>query len=244
MVFGLFSKDKTKALQKTIERATNKLSQQPDRWSALEKLKEDGSEDALYGLCKRWSITAMKGVEDEQEKTWVVDVLVGVGGAALPALKRYLASATEIAFALKVLEGIGDPARALEVVDATLAVEKPGYTRHPERRIDLIRWLSEWKALTSDQVVPRLVPYAGDFDENVRYAVVDGLAHHDVALTASPLLEALLRAEEESGRIKRRIGEILAEHKVALGDREAAVKGILVGTLANFSIKGGVLQAR
>ena len=51
MVFGLFSKEKS--LQRTIERATNKLSQQADRWAALEKLREDGSDDALVGLCKR-----------------------------------------------------------------------------------------------------------------------------------------------------------------------------------------------
>ena len=33
MVFGLFSKDK--ALQRVVEKATNKLAQQPDRWGAL-----------------------------------------------------------------------------------------------------------------------------------------------------------------------------------------------------------------
>jgi len=74
MVFGLFSK-KT-GLQRTIEKATNKLAQQQDRWPALERLRDDGSEEALLGLCKRFGITSLKGVEDEQEKTWVVDTLV------------------------------------------------------------------------------------------------------------------------------------------------------------------------
>ena len=82
MVFGLFSKDR--ALQRTIDKAINKLAQQPDRWGALEKLREDGSDEALYGLCKRFGITSMKGVEDEQEKNWVVDVLIEKGPLALP----------------------------------------------------------------------------------------------------------------------------------------------------------------
>ena len=77
MVFGLFSKERT--LQKTIEKATNKLSQQPDRWGALERLRDDASEEALFGLCKRFGVTSMKGVEDEQEKHWVLDVLVEKG---------------------------------------------------------------------------------------------------------------------------------------------------------------------
>ena len=102
MVFGLFSKEKS--LQKTIERALNKLAQQPDRWAALEKLREDGSDEALYGLCKRFAVTSMKGVEDEQEKSWVVDVLVEKGPAVLPPLARYMKSSEQLAFALKVLE--------------------------------------------------------------------------------------------------------------------------------------------
>ena len=64
-----------------------------DRWGALEKLKEDGSEEALLGLCKRFGITSTKGVEDEQEKNWVVDTLVGSGAPALPPLIRYMARA-------------------------------------------------------------------------------------------------------------------------------------------------------
>src|SRR5438874_7698748 len=104
MVFGLFSKER--ALQKTIEKATNKLAQQPDRWGALEKLNEDSSDEALYGLCKRWAITSLKGVEDEQEKNWVVDVLVSKGGAALAPLVRYMKNAEQLSFPLRVLERI------------------------------------------------------------------------------------------------------------------------------------------
>ena len=47
MVFGLFSKEKS--LQRTIERATNKLAQQADRWGALEKLREDGTDEVMRG---------------------------------------------------------------------------------------------------------------------------------------------------------------------------------------------------
>src|SRR5215475_7239719 len=99
MVFGLFSKEKS--LQRTIDKATNKLAQQVDRWGALEKLKEDGGEEALYGLCKRFAITSLKGVEDEQEKHWVVDTLVGMGSAALAPLVRYMKTAEQLAFPLK-----------------------------------------------------------------------------------------------------------------------------------------------
>ena len=66
MVFGLFSKDR--ALQRAIKKAHNKIAQSADRWAALEKLREEGSEEALYALFRRFSFAATKLSEDEVEK--------------------------------------------------------------------------------------------------------------------------------------------------------------------------------
>jgi HEAT repeat protein len=242
MVFGLFSKEKS--LQRTIDRATNKLAQQADRWGAMERLKEDGSPEALYGLCKRFGITSSRGVEDEQEKNWAVTALVEAGEAALDPLRRYLASAQQLSFALKVLEQIVPKPKALEVIDELLAKETPGYTRDPERRTDLIRWMGEWSALTDDELIPRLVPYLADFDENVRFATIDSLANRDPARIGEPLIKAMLRPEEESGRIKRRIADVLVDKKIPLADHATAVGGALTGTIAQFAVKNGVLVER
>lgn len=242
-MFGLFSKEK--ALQKTIDKATNKLSQQVDRWGALEKLKEDGTEEALLGLCKRFGITSMKGVEDEQEKNWVVDTLVGFGARALAPVIRYMKSAEQLAFPLKVLERIADRAKVLEVADELFKSEPPGYVRMPERRIDLIRWLSEWKPLTDTELVARLAPYVEDFDENSRFTAIDGLGGRDPEKIGPPLIAALIRPEEESGRIRRTIVEVLAKGKVPLGDKAAEVEKVMTGPIAqDFRIADGVLVKR
>ena len=243
MVFGLFSKEK--ALQRTIEKATNKLAQQPDRWGALEKLKEEGSSDALVGLCKRFSITSMKGVEDEAEKAWVVETLVAKGEAALDPVVRYMKTAEQLAFPLRVLERIAPRDKVLQVADELFASEPPGYVRMPERRIDLLRWFAEWKPVTDDELVSRFTPYVTDFDENVRFAAIDGMASRDPAKIAGPLLAALVRPEEESGRIKRAIAEVLERTKIPLGDQAAAVAGVMTGPLADtFKIEGGVIKKR
>jgi hypothetical protein len=243
MVFGLFSKEK--ALQRTIEKATNKLAQQADRWAALEKLKDDSSEDALVGMCRRFAITSLKGVEDEAEKVWVVDTLVTKGPPALPALVRYMKNAEQLAFPLKVLERIASRDKVLEVVDQLLASEQPGYVRMPERRIDLLRWFAEWKPATDDELISRFTPYVTDFDENVRFAAIDGMAARDPAKIAPPLIAALVRPEEESGRIKRAIAEVLEKTKAPLGDRADAVAAALTGPLADaFKVEGGVVKKR
>ena len=241
MVFGLFSKEK--GLQKLIGKATNKLAQQADRWAALEKLREDGSEDALFGLCKRFAITSGNQVEDQQEKTWVVDALVAKGLAALPPLRRFLKSAPQLSYALQVLQQIATKEQALEVVDEILADEPPGYVRDPERKLDVIRWMTEWKA-GHPEVYTRLLPYVTDFDQNVRVAAVDGIADADIALTGKTLLDAFLRPEEESGRFRRRVAEVLAAKKLDLGDKASAVTQHLVGPVAGFSVDKGVLVQR
>jgi hypothetical protein len=243
MVFGLFG-NKEKALQKTIERATNKLAQQPDRMSALEKLKEEGTEGALVGLCKRWAITSNKATEDEQEKHWVVDALVANGTASLPAVVKYMKSADGLSFPLRVVERVANHDKVLAIVDDLFKSEPPGYVRMPDRRIDLIRWFSEWKGATDEEVVPRLAPYVTDFDENVRFATIEGMATRDPSMIAPPLVEALLRPEEESGRIKRTILEVLAKTKAPLGERAAAVSAALVGTLSDYKVENGTVKQR
>lgn len=241
MVFGLFSKEKS--LQRTIERATNKLSQQADRFAALERLREDGSDDALVGLCKRWNITSNNQVEDQQEKAWVGEVLTAKGAKALGPLRRYLKSAPVLSHGLAVLGAIADRDEAFAVVDAIIDDEPPGYTRDPERRLDLIRWLSEWKA-GGEATASRLLPYLRDFDQNVRVAAADAVADFDATLTGAALLEAFVRPEEESGRFRKRIAEILAAHKHPLGERADAVAALLSGPVGGFAVVGGALVAR
>lgn len=245
MVFGLFSKEKS--LQKTIDRATNYLAQHIDRQGALDLLANNGTDEALFGLCKRWNITSTKGVEDEQEKQWVVDVLASKGEVVLPPLRRYMKSAEKIGYALNVVGRVASHEKTLEVVDELLAFETPGYVRMPERRIDLIRWFSEWKGGTDEEVVQRISPYVSDFDETSRFSAIEGLAGRDAGLIAPPLIEALLRPDEESGRIRRTIVEVLANGKVPLGDQAAAVQGALEGSgplSGDFVVAGGIIKKR
>lgn len=268
MVFGLFSKER--ALQKTIEKATNKLAQQQDRWGALERLREEGSEEALFGLTKRWGVTSLKGVEDEVEKNWVVDVLVERGNAypaavdgqtteqrdagrkenqerVTAALVRFIKSSTELSlsYPLRVLEKVADHDKVIPIVDDIFKSEPPGYARFPDRRIDLIKWFSEWTGASEDEVIPRVTPYLKDFDENVRFTAIDGLSHHSTDKIAALLIEAILRPEEESGRIRRTIVEVLERKKVPLGARAQEVAALLKGPLAeDFKIEAGLVKKK
>jgi HEAT repeat protein len=223
-VFG-FSKER--GLRRAMDKVMNKHAQSVDRFAAMEKLGKDGSDDALYALTKRFSFKYDKTIEDQQEKQWVVDTLISKGEASLPAVRRYMKEAQTLHYPLVVVGRVASIKTALEVVDEVLAAEPPGYTRDPERRTDLIAWLGECDDASNEEVTRRCIPYLADFDENVRYKAVDSIALKPHPSAAGPLVDALVREEEESRRLRVRIGEVLAENQWDLGEKKAEVSALM-----------------
>lgn len=235
MVFGLFSKER--ALQRTIKKATSKLAPTEERWAAMEKLRDDGSDEALYNLLRRFSFASHKLVDDEQEKAWVVESMTALGECCLPALRRYMKSATTIAYPLRILTGIAGRDKVLEVIDEILADEAPGYTRDPAKRNQVIDWLAEWKEAEDQQVVERVAPYLKDFDEGVRFASAEALSQHAVPTAAEPLVLALINPDEESRRLQVRIAEILADAQLELCGHKKEVSAMFDDVLAGFRLQ-------
>ena len=236
MVLGLFSKER--ALKKTIERANNKLGQHMDRFAAMDKLRENGSEEALFALCRRFSFHYDKTIEDQKEKEWTVDALAANPSASLTPLRRYMKGATSLGYPLAVLEKIADKAKTLEVVDELLAAEEPGYTRDPKKRIDIIEWLAEFEGTNAAEVCQRVTPYLEDFDENVRVKTVEAIAQKPDAQAAAPLVAALVRPEEESTRLRQRIADVLAQNHWGVSGHEDRVAAMVKDVLKGFALKG------
>ena len=216
------------ALDRQIKKVLNKHAQSPDRFVALERLRENGSPEALNGLARRFSYVYDKTIEDEQEKEWVAEALISAGEDAIDPVARYMREAETISYPLRVLEKIATPERLLPIIDDLLGREEPGYTRDPTRKLQMLSWLAEWKAAGDEATAKRIVPYLEDFDEGVRFAAVDAVARHRHEPTArAALLAAMLRPEEESRRIKVRIAEALSDAGWTITDRKDEVAKLL-----------------
>jgi hypothetical protein len=241
-IFDLLTKEgrAKSALAGAIKKANDKYAQHPDRMAALEKLHDHGSDEAIYGLLRRFGFVYDKTIEDEQEKEWVADILMSFGDKAFEPTKRYIMQGETIAYPLRVLGGLGQPDKVLAVIDELAAREEPGYTRHPQKKIQFLTWLGEWKAGKTADVAKRIVPYLKDFDETVRFTAVEALAHQkDEAAARGPLLDAMIRKEEESRRIKVRIADLLAEAGWRVDDtpeHKTAVVEMLGGQLPEFGL--------
>jgi HEAT repeat protein len=211
-LFDLLSKDKRdeRARSKNIKQAVNKFAQSADRMRALESLAEDGSEEALYGLLRRFGLMYDKTIEDEQEKEWVFETMVQKGKAALPAVKRYLFSAESISWPLRILDKIaGSTDEELAVLAEVLERHEPGYERDPTKKIQLLNHLA---TLKHDRAAALCAPYLKDMDEGVRYAAVEALLRQkNEAVAREPLLELFTSDAEESLRLRRKIAEGFAD---------------------------------
>ncbi len=246
-LFDRFSKEgrEQSAVEKSSKRVLNKHAQSADRFAALEKLKEIGTDEALFGLVRRFSYNYDKTIEDEQEKEWVAATLGGMGGKALPALRKYITQAETLAYPLRVLENIATPEQVLETVDEILAREEPGYTRTPAKKLQVLGWLSEWKGAPPEEVVRRINPYLADFDEGVRFAAIDALAHLPAHESSrAPLLDALVRPEEESRRVKLRAAEVIARAGWQVTSHKDRVSELLAETLPEFGMQNDRLVSK
>src|SRR2546430_16445225 len=136
-LFDLLSKEKRdeRARARNIKQAINKYAQSADRLKALEGLADDASDDALYGLLRRFGMMYDKTIEDEQEKEWVFETLCEKGPAALPAVKRYLRSADSISWPLRLLDRLAPNKDAeIAMLEEVLARHEPGYERDPTKK--------------------------------------------------------------------------------------------------------------
>jgi hypothetical protein len=225
-ILDLFSKQgrTERARASNIKGAVNKYAQSADRFKSLQALRDDGSEEALYGLLRRFGMMYDKTIEDEQEKDWVFEVLVEKGITILPSLKRYLAAADSISWPLRLLDKVADREVELATIEEVLARHEPGYERDPTKKIQLLNHLA---GLKDKRVPPLVAPYLADMDGGVRYAAVETLVRQaDEAAAAAALLDQLTKADEDSLRIRLQIAEGFAElgWKVPADKRDAVLK--------------------
>jgi hypothetical protein len=211
-LFDLLSKDKRdeRARSKNVKMAVDKFKQSADRSKALEALAEDGSEEALYGLLRRFGMNYDKTIEDEQEKEWVFDAIVAKGQSALPAVKRYLFSAESISWPLRVLDKIAaSKDEELGILNEVLERHEPGYERDPTKKIQLLHHLGTLKHARAPELA---VPYLKDMDEGVRYTAAETLLRQkNEAVARDPLLELFTSDAEESLRLRIKIADGFAE---------------------------------
>lgn len=240
-LFDYFSKDAAAARRREScrKKLSNMYYQKTDRLAAAEiaaDMARQGDDEALRILFVRFENKAQNQTIDQEEKGYVVDLLVGLGDRAVPTLIDYIKKTTyAVYWPLQVLDELWDRQRFAEFLAEVLEETDTGYWRDPEKKIGLIQLAETYQ---HDRLGNALVPFLEDHTEEIRFKAVDGLLRNDYAVAKDAIIARAASGEEEGNRVRVRIAEGLAQKAWNLGEHADAVAANLP---AGFRVKDGVV---
>jgi len=224
---GIFGKkDPAAEVKKLAAKVTQKFGPPENRQEAMERLVQMGTPEALEALTARFGVKVDPGITDQDEKKFVCDALVEAGEVAVPVLKRWVERSEQPTLALQALDKLLPPEAVVEIILMALEKEGPDWTRDPEKKVTLLRYLQQ---VRQAGIAPRLVPFFADPSEEVRFAAVAVvLEQAPEAAVSAPLVDALLAAhDQQSERMRRQLAEALARVGGPVGTQAAAVTAAL-----------------
>lgn len=238
-LFDYFSKDAADARKREAcrKKLTNMYYQSNDRLAAAETaadMARQGDEQALQILFARFENKAQNQTIDQEEKQFVVDLLVGLGAPVVPAIERYIKNTTHAVYwPLQALEELSGRERLAEFLAEVLEQTDNGYWRDPEKKIGLIQLAEQFH---NPRLGPAIAPFLEDHTEDIRVKAVDGLLRNDYDNARDAILARLASGEEEARRVLVRMAEGVANKGWPLEDFEAAVNEHLPD---GFRVKDG-----
>ncbi|HYQ80791.1 MAG TPA: HEAT repeat domain-containing protein, partial [Anaeromyxobacteraceae bacterium] len=221
-LFDLFGSRESREqgqLRKLAQKVTQKYGPPENRQKVIEQLGELGSPGALGVLCLRFTIRIDVGIQDDEEKERVRQILVAAGSGAVEPVKAFLRQQESgVAWGLRVLSALV-PAEELRAAVLEL-LTKLGreYTRDPEKKLTLLTWLQEHPDLLSaapgagQPPEAALLPLLEDFSDDVRISTVRALARVPLAEATREGLIALLLRDRDNARVRGEVLEALAAH--------------------------------
>ena len=208
----LFAKDSPKKIAKLEKRILDQHQQTQVRQESLDELVSIGTPEALGSLVRRLGFNFRDSIKNEQEKRWVHNTLVQhFGPRAIGPLTKFISNEQTISAAIRTLGELVDESALVELLVTVLTGYDPQDHRSIEARMQIVDALAD---IQDPRVVPAVIPYALDHDDDVRIKSMDllhervGKGHDHYDAVAAVLVE-VLKDPMASGRITRRAAEAL-----------------------------------
>ena len=222
-------------LRKLAQKVTQKYGPPENRQKVIEQLGEMGSPGALGVLCLRFTIRIDVGIQDDEEKERVRQILVAAGGGAVEPVKAFLRrQESGVAWGLRVLSALVPPEELLATALQLLVKLGREYTRDPEKKLTLLTWLQEHPDLLAaapgagQSPEAAILPLLEDFSDDVRIAAVRTLARAPLAEASREGLIALLLRDEDNARVRGEVLEALTAHGADVKGHRPSVEALLV----------------
>ncbi len=225
--------------QRLKAKATQKYGDAATRQKALEQLAELKHPDAVPVLMNRFIFAVDPQTTDAEEKEHVFQAICELEKDAVPPVKAFLVrSDAASSWALKILVEVLPPDDVMQIVTEELQRLGANYTRDPEKKEVLIRFL---EGKQDDRVGPVLVPFLNDMSDDVKMAALKTLASLKYEPAREPLL-TLLVTDETAKRVQTAcIATLIETGFPVTGFREKVEAKLSEGT---FIDKSGAVKKR
>jgi HEAT repeat protein len=192
-------------VQRSTKTLLERYAQHEARMEAADKLREIGTPDAIFGLARRFSATAENLGTDQEEKKRIQTLLVGFGDRAVEPLKKYIREYDKVTWAIDALKELQPRDELIPFLFEVLSEGDPVRIRG-EKAHQILKAL---ESLDEPSVVDGVIPCLSSPDDTVRIAAVECLEVYGDDKAREPLLETLTSPDEDSMRVKIKIGEVL-----------------------------------
>lgn len=239
-LFDIFkSSTPAEKAQKLKKKVTEKYGEAQARQKAIDELIQTRSPDVVPVLMQRFTMLVEPQTTDADEKQMVFDAIVAQGEQAVPPVKDFLKkSEAASSWAVKILEGILDEEKVIEIVIEELKRLGVEYTRDPEKKEVLLHFLD---GKQGPGITDAAIALLKDMSDDVKMTALRTLGRLKDPKAREPILEVLIQ-EETAKRVQTRCVEVLHETGFEVqGHREKVEKRV---TEPYFVDKAGVVKKR
>jgi HEAT repeat protein len=231
-LFGLFgSKEEREknTLRKLAKKVTERYGPPENRQKVIQQLGELGTPEALETLCLRFTVRVEPGITDDEEKETTRALLVEAGEVAVAPIEKFVAEHEDgIAWGLRVLAEL-DPPKVVGLVVKELTRLGRIYTRDPDKKLVLLKWLTEHHAgVGGGEVEAALLPLLEDFSDDVRISTTRALAALAPGEAARDALIQLLLRDHDNARVRGEVLDALATLGADVKGHRPSVEPLLV----------------
>jgi hypothetical protein len=232
-LFGMFgSKEEREknALRKLASKITERYGPPENRQKAIAQLGDMGTPGALETLLLRFTVRVEPGITDDEEKETTRSILVDAGPAAIPPIEKFVTEQGDgLAWGLRALAELAPPEKVREVVVGELRRLGKIYTRDPEKKLVLLKWLTEHHAGAGGAAMEEaLLPLLEDFSDDVRISTTRELAVLEPGDGSREALIQLLLRDKDNARVRGEVLEALARLGADVKGHRPSVEPLLV----------------
>jgi hypothetical protein len=199
-----------RGVRRLQKKAMEKFGPVENRQGALEELGRMRSPRSVEALLARYTMRVDPGITDDEEKQRVLALLHEAGAPiAAEPVKAFILSHDEIAWPLKALSDLLPQEQVLQFLIEVLRKTGSEYSRVPEKKVLLLHAAASH---LSPDLVPVLLPFLDDMEDEVQIAAAQALAAQKDERAREPLLRRFLAAHEASNaRVREALAGLLAD---------------------------------